>query len=237
VTSNPALEKWKAQYPKARTDRRSHLKQILHAPSPALNTGRRLDGLLAHLDDSARILDLGSGSRRLRPDIINLEIAPFPNVNVVGDGASLPFADNCFDAVICQAVLEHVRDPQSVVAEIGRVLQTGGDVYAEIPFLQGFHAAPFDYQRYTLPGIEYLFRNFQKVNSGVCVGPSSTLAWILREYLSLLVGRGKIRSVAAQLFGWLTFWVKYLDVWLARHPQAHIIASGLFYEGRKRDSH
>jgi SAM-dependent methyltransferase len=229
-------EDLRMQYPKARTDWRSRAKRALHAPSPALNTSRRLDWLLAHFDESARVLDLGSGTHRLRPSIIDLEIGPFPNVDLVGDGASLPFADRCFDAVICQAVLEHVRAPESIVAEIGRVLQPGGYVYAEIPFLQGFHADPHDYQRYTLPGIQNLFRDFQKVDSGVCVGPSSTLAWILREYLSLLVGEGKIRSVASQLFGWLTFWVKYLDIWLAGHPQAHVIASGLYFAGRKGDS-
>jgi SAM-dependent methyltransferase len=167
---------------------------------------------------------------------VNLDIGPFPNVDVVGDGARLPFASNSFDAVICQAVLEHVLDPRAVVAEIERVLRPGSYIYAEIPFLQGLHPDPHDYQRYTLSGVENLFRNFHKVDSGLCVGPSSTLAWILREYLALFIGKGKTRTAASHLFGWLTFWIKYLDIVLVHHPEAHFIASGFFYLGIKVDS-
>lgn len=233
MTLDSNLDISKTIYPKARNDWRSRVKRMLYAPSASLNSNERLNKLLAQYDAPAHILDLGSGTRRLHPGIINLEIGAFPNVNLIGDGTQLPLADNSFDLVICQAVLEHVRDPQSVVAEIERVLKTGGQVYAEIPFLQGFHADPHDYQRYTRSGIEYLFRNFTKVDSGVCVGPSSAVAWMAREYLSLLIGSGKARSVAAQLLGWLTFWIKYCDIWLVRHPQAHIVAAGLYFQGRR----
>jgi len=145
----------------------------------------------------------------------------------------MPFACDSFDAVICQGVLEHVSEPKIVVDNIFEVLQPGGFVYAEIPFLQGFHADPSDYQRYTIKGIEYLFRDFEKLDSGTCVGPSSALAWMLREYFSLFFGGGKARSFASHIFGWLTFWVKYGDLLLIRNPEAHRIASGLYFVGRK----
>ena len=40
-----------------------------------------------------------------------------------------------------------------------RVLKPGGYIYSEVPFLQGFHADPDDYQRYTLQGLKILFNN------------------------------------------------------------------------------
>ena len=40
---------------------------------------------------------------------------------VAGDGSSLPFADASFDLVCEFAVLHHVRDPATVVAEMNRV--------------------------------------------------------------------------------------------------------------------
>lgn len=44
----------------------------------------------------------------------------------VGSGERLPFADARFDCVSCCDVLEHVRDVDAVLAEIGRVLKPGG---------------------------------------------------------------------------------------------------------------
>ncbi len=42
------------------------------------------------------------------------------------DGLRLPFADATFDGVFCSNVLEHVPDPEQVMAEIERVLRPGG---------------------------------------------------------------------------------------------------------------
>ena len=211
-------------------------KRLFRPADASFHTGACLKQLLGELGPSTRILDIGSGSLCLRKGIITLDIGAFPNVTVIGDAARLPFCAGCFDAAVSLAVIEHVRDPRAIVAEMRRVLKAGGYVYAEVPFLQGFHAAPHDYQRYTLPGIEYLFRDFLKQDSGVCVGPSSALAWFLREYLALLAGTGRARTYAVRLCGYLTFWIKYLDVLLARHPEAHVIASGLFYFGRKEET-
>jgi 2-polyprenyl-6-hydroxyphenyl methylase / 3-demethylubiquinone-9 3-methyltransferase len=44
----------------------------------------------------------------------------------IGRGESLPYGDETFDVVLCCDVLEHVRDPDRVVAEAGRTLKRGG---------------------------------------------------------------------------------------------------------------
>lgn len=51
----------------------------------------------------------------------------------VTDGKSLPFADESFDKVICSEVLEHIPDYHSVLAEIARVLKTGGTLGVSVP--------------------------------------------------------------------------------------------------------
>ena len=101
--------------------------------------------------------------------------------------------------------------------------------------MQGFHADPHDYHRCTVKGLEYLCRGLERVDSGVCCGPSATVAWVLREYPALFFGTGRLRKYASYVFGWLTFWVKYLDVILVRNPQAYVIASAVFYLGRKAE--
>ncbi|MGF7217306.1 2-polyprenyl-6-hydroxyphenyl methylase/3-demethylubiquinone-9 3-methyltransferase [Spirosoma lacussanchae] len=49
-----------------------------------------------------------------------------PITYVVGEGERLPFADASFDYVSCCDVLEHVRDVDTVIREISRVLKPGG---------------------------------------------------------------------------------------------------------------
>lgn len=49
------------------------------------------------------------------------------------EAGRLPFADASFDAVTVNQVLEHVRTPGIVVAEIRRVLAPGGSLYIEVP--------------------------------------------------------------------------------------------------------
>ena len=158
-----------------------------------------------------------------------------PGVNVVGDGHKLPFKDEIFDAVILEAVLEHVREPKMVVAEVGRVLRPGGWVCAGVPFMQGYHASPEDYQRYTVWGLENLFSDFQKLESGTCVGATSALHWIFREYVGILFSFGNIwlYKGLSLMVGWLTFPLVYLDGILKYNKNAHAIASAVFYIGRK----
>jgi SAM-dependent methyltransferase len=55
------------------------------------------------------------------------------NVMTRFDIMTLPFADNTFDAVICNHVLEHVSDDRVAMAELYRVLQPGGWALLQVP--------------------------------------------------------------------------------------------------------
>jgi SAM-dependent methyltransferase len=46
--------------------------------------------------------------------------------HVVAELRSLPFADECFEAVVAMHVLHHVDDPRAGLAELRRVLKPGG---------------------------------------------------------------------------------------------------------------
>ena len=168
--------------------------------------------------------------------MINLELAPGPQVDVAGDGHALPFADGSLDAVIAEAVLEHARDPGRVVSEIGRVLAPGGSVCAAVPFLQPYHPSPLDLHRWTLDGFEALFSAFEIVDSGSCAGPTASLHWILREWAGMLVSFGNVW--VAKGAGWLVGWVLspllLLDFWLVRRPDARRAASAVYVIARKR---
>lgn len=73
--------------------------------------------------------------------------------DVFANAAALPFPDQCFDVIVCLEVLEHVSEPEVVLAEVSRVLKHGGRVWISMPFLYPLHDAPFDFQRYTEFGL------------------------------------------------------------------------------------
>lgn len=50
-----------------------------------------------------------------------------------GNGLKLPFADHCFDHIVCSEVLEHIPDYRGMLAEIGRVLKPGGSLCISVP--------------------------------------------------------------------------------------------------------
>jgi len=160
-------------------------------------------------------------------------------VDVVADGGQLPFKDGVFDAIITEAVLEHVREPQRVVAEIYRALKPGGYVCAAVPFLQGFHASPHDYQRYTVPGFDHLFSDFIKLEGGDCAGPTASLHWIFREYIGLAFSFGNLllAKLISLVVGWITFPLVWLDYLLMRHPHAYILASAVYFIGQKPETY
>ena len=54
------------------------------------------------------------------------------------EGGRLPFADQSFDTVVLDNVLEHVPSPQSLLDEIHRVLKCGGSVLVGVPGERGY---------------------------------------------------------------------------------------------------
>ena len=87
---------------------------------------------------------------------MNLDLFAVPGVDVAADAHQLPFRDALFQRVECDAVLEHVRRPEEVVAEIRRVLAPGGYAHLVTPFCHPFHEYPKDYRRFTIDGLKEL---------------------------------------------------------------------------------
>lgn len=141
--------------------------------------------MIEELQPGSRVLvvggaTVGKGTERLYEsslDVIGIDIYRSEIVQVLADAHQIPFADGVFDAVVVQAVLEHVLDPNLVVAEIWRVLKPNGFVYAETPFLQQVHEGAYDFTRFTESGHRWLFRRFESLDSGVVAGPGLVLTW------------------------------------------------------------
>jgi SAM-dependent methyltransferase len=126
---------------------------------------------------------------------------------LIADAHRIPVVSESVDAVIVQAVLEHVLDPAGVVGEIERVLRPGGLVYGETPFLQPVHAGPYDFTRFTSSGHRYLFRRFEEVLAGPLDGPGTQLLLSVDHAVRALFRSELAGKVARGAFSWL----RYLD--------------------------
>lgn len=69
---------------------------------------------------------------------------------------NLPFKDFSFDTIILSDVLEHIRKPEQLWAEMHRILQINGKLIMNVPFFYGIHDKPYDYFRYTEYALRYM---------------------------------------------------------------------------------
>lgn len=57
-----------------------------------------------------------------------------PIADIKADLTNLPFAENIYDMIICNHVLEHIEQDKMAMAEIYRVLKPGGIAILQVPY-------------------------------------------------------------------------------------------------------
>jgi SAM-dependent methyltransferase len=100
--------------------------------------------------------------------------ANYPDHNFL----SLNFADESFDFVLSDQVLEHVEgNPQQAIDESWRVLRPGGIAVHTTCFINPIHLVPKDYWRFTPDALALLSQRFSKILA--CQGWGNFEAWLL----------------------------------------------------------
>lgn len=96
-----------------------------------------------------QVLDAGAGAgdqsrymRKLGADVVSIDLSEAIHVvagklrlhpgwvGVQGDVTALPFADDHFDIVYCEGVIQHTRDSVATIRELRRVTRAGGRILA-----------------------------------------------------------------------------------------------------------
>lgn len=80
--------------------------------------------------------------------------------DLYADAQSLPLADNSIDHALLLDVLEHIPRPELCLAELNRVLKSGGSLTIQVPFLYPVHDAPLDFHRWTRFGLRQCAAQF-----------------------------------------------------------------------------
>jgi ubiquinone/menaquinone biosynthesis C-methylase UbiE len=107
---------------------------------------------LFSLPSGASVLDIGSASgqnsmdlKKLGYKVTAIEIDPelvkafksnpdSAGIDIhLGDATKMPFPDNSFDGAIILEVIEHIKDTEALLHEIGRVLKPGGRLCVGVP--------------------------------------------------------------------------------------------------------
>ncbi len=98
-----------------------------------------LNAIASVLPEKGKVLDLGCGQhtflsqfRTLEREVWGVDFQEHPQqanrefFRLLGPGGAIPFADGTFDVLTACMVLEHVEKPEALVAEVNRVLKSGG---------------------------------------------------------------------------------------------------------------
>ncbi len=181
-------------------------------------------------------VDIGSGPERLGKEFINVDVFPFPEVDIVANATNLPFKDNTIDAAVSESLFEHVSDANLVAKEMVRVVKPGGYIYVSAPFIHPYHASPDDFNRWTISGLKHLFPELDIVKVGVRSGPWSAFLMFMAYWLGVLFSFGsrKLAPFLAHVFMLILGPLKYLDYLFTNMPGSEAVAAHLYILGRKK---
>lgn len=144
--------------------RRHFIEQAVHAFQP-----------------SGPVLEIGSGRRwRYFEGSTTLNRDASAEADILCDAEALTLADGSFPNVACIEVLEHTLSPDTLIAEMYRVLEPGGRLLLTVPFVFEIHDER-DYYRFTRMGLEHLLRNF----SDVRIEPNGGVFCVLFHFIRL----------------------------------------------------
>lgn len=159
-----------------RVDARDEYEARIARASTILDVGGRHQGSRS----ARRLKELGGDAtgRITCTDIVE-EYHP----DLVDDITDSRIPDGSYDAVYCDAILEHVKDYWTAANHIRRILKPGGEVFIYVPFAWCFHDR-MDFHRFTFTEVARLVEGYSE----------------RRLFVSDATGYGGVLALVASLF-------------------------------------
>ncbi|MEQ1575477.1 MAG: methyltransferase domain-containing protein [Vicinamibacterales bacterium] len=127
-----------------------------------------------------RILELGAGAGFLTeriPNAITSDLMPAPGVDLLADGAALPFVDGAMKAIVMTDVLHHVPRPRSMFTDLARCVRAGGVVVMIEPWLSTW--SRWIYGRFHHEPYEPATPTWEFESTGPLSGANLALPWVI----------------------------------------------------------
>jgi SAM-dependent methyltransferase len=168
--------------------------------------------------------------------VICTDIQPGPGIDIVADAQHMPqIPSGSADCVFLVSVLQYVPLPQKAIDEAFRILRPGGIIFVNLPFIWFYDPDPIDFNRLSVPGLELLCSQFERITSGSRRGPASTFCDLLIRFIGILFSFNSDALYTAVVYcaKWSLFWIKYLDIVIAHYSMAYLMFSSPHFLGRK----
>jgi SAM-dependent methyltransferase len=212
----------------------NRLRRFLNSDYRTDSSKQAFNKLFIDLPSDALCISVGGGPTRAHDRLLNINLSPFPNVDIVADAHLLPYANESVDVIYSEAVFEHLHSPNKAADEIYRVLKPGKRIFICTPFIFPYHGYPYHYQNYTITGHKQLFESagMKVVELGCCVGPVYALTNVVNVFIREYSPRF-LRVPLRLLWSLISIAIRPLDRIIAKRPNAHILASTTYIVAEK----
>lgn len=131
--------------------------------------------------------------------------------------------ENRYNGIVCLSVLEHVYDPFAAIDNIYRLLQPGGCLLFQVPFMFRYHApadlAFADCYRFSRDGLAWMLKDFSEVTLYPIRGPFSSMFNLQKIW----------KTRVEKIFGMrINRWIDRIGLRLFRRPTSELQVSGYY---------
>ena len=129
-----------------------------------IDNSLRLKKMADYLSVDGKWLQISlANDAKMREDADVLDLNDkHPLVNIRADLTNLKgvVKSNTYDCILCNAVLEHCKQPWKAVSELQRILKKGGSIWVEVPYTWPYHITAYISKENSQQDIDFIEHDY-----------------------------------------------------------------------------